>query len=224
MKILPFAVSFAALAIIFSSAPAHAEWELYVYGGKNWNFDAKVETYHGAINDSRTVGWDGKSFTTPPYWGGALTYWFDDRKAGWGVGIDYVHAKAYANINFVTDPVFDHLEFTHGLNLIIPTGYYRFLSPSENRFVPYVGAGVGVALPHVEVRFDASPDWTSQYELAGPAAQILAGAEMRLIGDLSFFGEGKLSYARIDAGLSGGGSVRANIWSPQAAVGFSYRF
>ena len=213
----------AAALTAFTALPAHAEIELQAYGGANWNFDSKIKTDHGAIHDSRTVAWEGKPDEAPPYWGVRATYW-PESWHNWGVAVEYTHTKAYADIDFARDTVFDHLEFTDGNNLYMVNAMRRF-KLDDSHWVPYAGAGVGIAIPHTEVNFDAYPDQrTFRYEYGGPAAQILGGAKYMLTKHWGAFAEGKLSYSYIDGSLSEGGSVKTQLWSPQAAFGISYSF
>lgn len=99
--------------------------------------------------------------------------------------------------------VFERLEFTHGHNVLLFTGLLRPPAPTP-RLRPYFGIGLGFALPHVEVWFPggARDDRTSEYQYAGPAAQALAGLEIRT-GKVSYFLEYKFTWARISAALTG---------------------
>lgn len=99
--------------------------------------------------------------------------------------------------------VFDRFEFTHGHNMLFFTGLVRPLSFTP-RIVPYFGIGGGFALPHVESwKFsDPREDRTSEYQLAGPAAQAVAGIELRS-GRVSYFVEYKFSLAWISGMLTG---------------------
>lgn len=102
--------------------------------------------------------------------------------------------------------VFERLEFTHGHNVLLFTPMLRLFafSPSVR---PYFGLGGGVAVPHVEVRFAGEPATTrtNEYQYAGPAAQAVAGIELRT-GKWSYFIEYKFTYASIHAALTGGSS------------------
>lgn len=99
--------------------------------------------------------------------------------------------------------VFDRLEFTHGHNVLLFTPLLR-LANITPRIRPYLGVGAGFALPHVEVWFprEARDRRTSEYQFAGPAAQAVAGVEIRT-GRMAYFIEYKFSYAWISAALSG---------------------
>jgi lipid A oxidase len=211
----------AGTALISSSALA--EVQLSVYGGTNWNFDSKVKTERGAVNDSRTVSWKGKSFTAPPYWGARGTYWFEENKP-WGVALDYTHQKAYADINFGTDPVYDHLELTDGNNILTLNAMYRFQKP-DRKWGFYVGGGPGLAIPSFEVDLEGdATSHTHEYQITGFAAQVLAGAQYKITQHVSGFAETKLSYTRIDGDIKGGGTTKTNIWSPHLLAGVSYSF
>jgi lipid A oxidase len=218
------AVALAIAGVCFCSVPALAEMQFSVYGGANWNFDSDVKLRGSAAGDAdRSVSWDGESFELPPYWGVRGTYWLS-KASPWGFAIDFTHQKAAADINFANDETFDRLQFTDGNNLLIFEVLYRFSPMMNGTMVPYVGAGVGVAIPHVEVTLDGVDDKTFEYQCCGPAAQILAGLEYKLDQSWSVFAEAKLSYSHIDADLDGGGSLETDLWSPAVAIGVTYRF
>ncbi len=213
----------AGIVLCGASAPSRAEVQISVYGGMNTNFSSKGEL-HGPVDDERTFDWEGKSFQMPPYWGAQLTYWFN-RGAGFGLQFDYTHAKAYADVNFATDPTYSHLEFTDGNNLAIINLMYRFEPMWDGKVVPFVGIGGGVAIPHVEVTLKPpSASRTFEYQFAGGAAQVVAGLEYKLNDAWSVFAEGKLSYSHLDTDLENGGKFKTYLWSPQLAIGLSYRF
>lgn len=210
-------------AVLLLAAPALAEVQVSAYGGMNTNFDSRVSTKKGTVHDSRNVGWDGASDEPPPYWGVRATYWFPDHNP-WGVAFDYAHTKAVADLNYATDPTYSHLQFTDGNNIFTINAMYRFKQP-DTKWSYYVGAGAGVAVPDTEVTLKAYPaQVTNEYELAGPAAQVLGGVQYNLTQHWATFAEAKLSYSHLEGDLNGGGSVKTNLWSPQAALGVSYGF
>lgn len=214
----------AALAVTgITATPTRAEVQIQAYGGLNENFSSDVSVRKGAVSDTRSVDWDGKSFALPPYWGVRGIYWFNSHP-NWGVAVDYMHAKAYGKIKFATDPVYSTLEFTDGNNILTGNLMYRFGDPMQ-RIRPYMGVGLGLAIPHVEVGLKAFPGQdTFDYQVTGLAALALAGLEFQITPAWSAIVEGKLSYTQIDADLKGGGSLKTDIWSPHLAIGLSYRF
>jgi lipid A oxidase len=221
------AVALAVVGLAVWSLPARAETQISVFGGVNGNFSSDVEVRAPGIpggRDKRNVDWDGGSFEMPPYWGVRGTYWLS-RSSSWGLAVEYSHSKALADINFGADPVYNHLEFTDGNNLVLIEALYRFSPLMNGTLVPYIGGGVGVAIPHVEVSLKTDPpNRTYEYQLTGAAAQIMAGLEYKLNESWSLFSEAKLSYSGIDADLNGGGSFETDLWSPQLAIGLTYRF
>jgi lipid A oxidase len=223
--------SLQAVAVVFVGAcfwtlPAHAETQISVYGGANSNFGSDMSVHSPNVaggHETRSIDWDGEPGEMPPYWGVRGTYWLS-KTSNWGFAIDYTHQKAIADINYKTDE-FSHLEFTDGNNLVLFEALYRFNPLMHGTLVPYVGAGVGVTVPHVEVTFRGHDDTsTFEYQCCGPAAQILAGLEYKLNEQWSLFTEAKLSYSHIDADLRDGGSLETDLWSPQVAIGLTYRF
>lgn len=99
--------------------------------------------------------------------------------------------------------VFERIEFTHGHNVLLMTGMAR-LGALTPKIRPYAGIGAGVAVPHVEVWHPGEPkeNQTNEYQYAGPAAQLVAGLEIRA-GRWSYFVEYKFTYAWIRGALTG---------------------
>jgi lipid A oxidase len=194
------------------------------YGGMNANLSSPVTLHKGDVSDSRTVEWEGRSLQMPPYWGIQATYWLNPGSS-WGLGLDYTHSKAYAGLDFSSDPVYRHLEFTDGNNLLLVNLMYRFEPLAGGRVIPYLGIGGGIAVPHVEVKLKAFPGWqTWEYQFAGGAAQVLGGLEFHLSDSWSLLAQGKLSYAHLAMELEGDGRLKTYLWSPQVTLGLSYRF
>jgi lipid A oxidase len=216
------AVALAFAGVCVCSAPALAEMQISVYGGANWNFSSDVSLSAPSGSDERSFDWEGGVFAMPPYWGVRGTYWLG-KTSPWGFAIDYTHQKATADLD-ASDP-YTRLEFTDGNNLLIFEVLYRFNPMMRGALVPYVGAGIGVTIPHVEVTLKADPsNETFEYQCCGAAAQILAGLEYKLNDTWSLFTEAKLSYSHISADLSGGGQLETDLWSPAIALGLTYRF
>ena len=120
-----------------ATSAARAEVELSFYGGTQ-------SAPHSIIDDSvlgeGRVKWLGKSFAAPIYAGVRATWWKSDI---WGFGVEVNHAKVYSENKAALG--YDVLEFTDGLNLITANVFRRF--PNAGRFTPYVGGGLGIAVP-----------------------------------------------------------------------------
>lgn len=212
------------LAAVVASR-ASAEVQIQVYGGVNGNFSSDVSLHRSGVpTDTRNVDWEGKSFEMPPYWGVRGVYWLESQP-GWGVGIEFTHSKAYADLsNSAAGALYDKLEFTDGNNIVTANVLYRFSPWHYYSIRPYAGFGIGVTIPHVEVQVAGDPNRTFEYQVAGFAGQGFVGLEMPFGRNWSGFVETKLSYTHINANLTGGDHLKTDIWSPHFAVGVAYRF
>jgi lipid A oxidase len=225
---------------LLSPAHARAETGVSFYAGKAWTADATVTLEEpGSRLEFNKVSWSDESFTSPIYYGIRITHWFGS-STGWGAGLDFTHIKMYAgledsvmvagsregvpvsNIERLGD-TFSSLSFSHGHNVLLATGFYRWVPAPEaswlSRIHPHVGFGLGVGITHVEV--DVAASSTDEYQLTGPAIQGLAGTEIVIIPRLRGILEYKLIYAHIVADLSGGGTLTVNPWTHQFTFGAS---
>jgi len=203
------------------------ELELGLYGGMNESSHTYGVLSNGSISQGDYFKWEGLSFEGPVYYGARLTYW-PQSIANWGFGVDFTHAKAYADLTQLGGPGnYSRLEFTDGLNLLTANAFYKH--DFDNGLRAYVGAGAGVAIPHVEITTDPSTvvgaTETFEYQLAGPAFQAVLGGSYEFADNWRIFGEYKLSYAPIEAELSGGaGTFTTEFTSHHLLAGISYSF
>ena len=192
---------------------AQAEVQLSFYTGTQ-------TAPHSIIDDSvlgeSRVKWLGKSFEAPPYYGVRATWWTSDT---WGFGLEANHAKIYAENKASLG--YDVLEFTDGLNLITANVFRRF--PNAGRFTPYVGGGLGIAVPHVEIQRVGEAK-TFEYQLTGPAAILVIGTSFEITDKWSLFGEYKGSYSVNKAKVDSGGTLSTNIVTNAINLGISYSF
>lgn len=197
--------------------------ELHIsgYSGYISSPHSHVDSNDGAVSYSNSVGWEGKPFEMPPFWGARLTYW-TDRFENWGGAIDFAHTKVYADLGGNVGTVYNTLEFTDGLNLLTANLMYRY--PNESRFTPYAGIGAGVAIPHVEVNFVSTGQGAFDYQVTGPAVQGLIGVDIAITEHVSTFLEYKANYSWNEADLANGGSLETNILSNQFIIGLTYKF
>ena len=166
-------------------APAAAEMELSLYGGSQSSPHSRVSgTYPGTgAQYNALIGWEGKSFAPPPYYGARVTWW---RRPDLGFGVELTHAKVYAPVAERNAIGFDRMEFTDGHNILTVNVMKRW----NDRFgpiTPYVGAGVGFALPHVDVSA-TNGHRVLGYQMTGPAARAIAGAKYDLSDSWALFG------------------------------------
>ena len=196
-----------------SASVAQAEVQLSFYTGTQSAPHSKIDD--SVLGEAR-VKWLGKSFEAPPYYGLRATWWKSDK---WGFGIEVNHAKVYAENP--TALGYDVLEFTDGLNLITANVFRRF--PNAGRFTPYVGGGLGIAVPHVEIQ-RAGESKTFEYQLTGPAAILVFGTSYEINDKWSLFAEYKGSYSMNKAKVDAGGTLSTNIVTNALNLGVSYSF
>lgn len=210
----------AAAASMLIPCMAFAEDEISIYGGIQ---DAPHSGVSG--RDPGGLGafdfnadWEGRSGEMPPYWGFRWTRW-QTETFGWGIDVN--HAKVYADDDTLRDSGFSHLEFTDGLNIVTLNAWRRF-TDTNWPVTPYVGAGVGLSIPHVEAT-SAGGD-TAGYQITGPAVQWVAGASYSINDRWSVFGEYKGTYSMNDAELDNGGSLETDIVTNAFNFGVSLGF
>lgn len=194
-------------------------FEFSVYGGYQ---TAPHSTVDVSDQPDFTAGWEGRSFKMPPYFGVRGAYWFDGGAlANWGISLDYTHAKVYSDDETRAKAGWDHFEFTDGLNLLTVNALYKF--PIEaSKFVPYVGAGAGVNIPHVEVTRPSGK--TFEYEFGGPTVQVQAGIRYEFTENWSAFTEYKGNYSWVNVDIDSGASLKTNILTNAINFGVSYKF
>lgn len=196
-------------------------FEISGYGGFQFAPHSDVSVSGTGATDF-TAGWDTKSFQMPPYWGIRGTYWFEGGAlANWGISLDYTHAKVYADdATFTKSPGWTTFEFTDGLNLLTVNALYKF--DLEGPFKPYVGAGVGINVPHVEVTRPTGR--TFNYQLGGATLQAQAGVRYEVNENWSVFTEYKGNYSWIDVDIDSGSKLETNILTHAINFGVSYKF
>ena len=208
------------LALMLVPGLASAEVSLSFYGGSQEAPHSDVSVRgDGTIPDSDfTAGWEGRSFEAPPYYGWRATWWRNDRL---GYGVDFTHAKVYANDDTLADTGYEVLEFSDGIN-ILTVNVYRRWQNAWGDFTPYVGGGIGLSIPHVEVSEGGSR--TFEYQVTGPAIRGLAGASYPIAENWDLFGEYMFTYSMNEADLEDGGTLSTDIITNAVNVGVSFNF
>ena len=142
-------------------------------------------------------------------------------EAGWGLGAEFTHAKVDADNETLSKSGFQRLEFTDGLN-ILTANAFRQWGHADSRLTPYLGAGFGISIPHVEV--DGNGVSERGYQLAGPAVRLVGAVSYALIDGLSLFSEYNGTYSQNSADLGAGATLKTNVITNAINVGISYRF
>ncbi|WP_212522808.1 outer membrane beta-barrel protein [Actibacterium sp. MT2.3-13A] len=205
--------------VLLSALPAAAEVELSFYTGTQSAPHSDVSgTAPGVGPFKFQAGWEGKPFDMPPYYGLRATWW---RSANLGYAFEVNHAKVYADKATLAKSGFSRLEFTDGHNLVTFNVFYRW-PDAASRLTPYAGAGLGLAIPHVDVLVGGNK--TYGYQVTGPVVQLVLGASYALNDTWSLFGEYKGTYSSNEADLKGGGTLKTDLITNALNVGLSYRF
>lgn len=210
----------AALLTAPFATSAAAEIELGIYGGWQTSPHSDISGNLPSSGDfSEFIGWDGKSFAMPPYYGLRATYW-QNETTGWA--LEWTHAKVYGAHD---SSLFNRLEFTDGLNLIT-VNYAKRWQNRWDDFTPYVSAGVGISLPHVDIEPTNAADGGAiyEYQLTGPAARLTAGVSYELNDNWNLFSEYQFTWSQNDVSLDAGGTLSTRILTNAINVGVSYNF
>ena len=196
---------------------ALAESEFALYSGGQ---TTPHSTVHGVDGDV-FVSWATHSLKMPIYAGWRYTNWLDDQ---WGVALNFTHAKAYANLPEAVNVKYDVLEFTDGANPITLIAMRRF-DALESGLKPYVGAGAGISMPHVEELRTGSPqtDKTFGYQYGGPVLTALGGFKYPINDQWDLMTEFQLHYLQLNVRVAGG-RLKTNLITNAVNIGAVYRF
>ncbi|WP_417719344.1 lipid A oxidase [Salipiger sp.] len=220
MKSLILPLAFAASGVVASQAVAQ-DYEVSLYTGWQTAPHSRISGDFpgtGASYDA-LIGWDGKSFEMPPYYGARGTWW---RSENLGFAVEFTHTKVYAPEDERKALGFDRMEFTDGHNILTLNAMYRW--PEQwGTATPYVGGGLGIAFPHVD--FTTTSGYkTYGYQLTGPAMRLLAGVSYPINERYSLFGEYQFVYSTNEGDLDGGGSFKTDIKTNALNFGVTMRF
>lgn len=206
---------FAALCCL--GASARAEVGIGLYGG--WQAaarsDASVEG-GAALPDRNLSGfWDAPSSAAPSQRGVRATWWPGRFGGRLGFGVDVNRADGGAP----GEPGPGRIEPADRLDVLTLNGLGRW-PEVVGSLTPYVGGGVGVALPRAGG--EGAGAWDDQ--TAGPAATLMAGASVPVGESWSVFGEYRGTYAVNRAELDGGGTLEAEVLTKAINLGVSFSF
>lgn len=196
-----------------------ADLEIQAFGGTQSlpHSIVKGSTINGPV-DAR-IGWEGKSFAPPPYYGVRAIWW---RESGIGFGAELTHDKAYAPDAEMAANQFDRLEFTDGHNIITVNVAKRWQN-LWGAYTPFVGAGIGLAVPHVDIK-PTGGDRTFGYQITGPAMRLGAGVSRQITETWSVFAEYEFTASDNKAKLDDGGTIETTLVTNAINVGFGYKF
>lgn len=211
-----------ASAMLLAAVPqAWAQFQLNIYGGAQSLPQSSVSGADpsGVGDFGFDVGWHGKSFEVPPYFGVRGVWW---RRNDLGFALDFTHAKAEADSGALSGAGFEVLEFTDGINTLTVNALKRF-EPMAG-FRPYLGGGVGIAIPRVDVQSSNTAPRTVEYQYGGVVAQFQGGVEYQLSDDWTVFGEYKMNYVDLEVDLEGGGALSTDLITNSVNLGAGFSF
>ncbi len=226
-------LKFAAVAMMLTAAPAAAELEISLYTGVQ-NAESSTDSVRlpgSATTVKRDITWKAKPLSNPFYYGGRATWWTDKDI---GFGIEGTHTKAVASPADRAALGVDKLEFTDGHNIITANIMKRWPGAfvKAPKFTPYVGAGLGIAVPHVDIKVTGASGRTFGYETTGPAVRGIAGVKYNINEKWALFGEYQIVYSDNDATIDADpavagqtdGKLKTELLTQAINVGFSYSF
>lgn len=189
------------LALVAFSTTARAEFDFSIFTGVALTQDSDLELHQNGGTDLtyRDVSFEGRDFEPPPFYGSRLL-WFPHDDAHWEFGAEFFHIKLYAQTdetahltgtrngvavddNERIDNTLQQFSLSHGLNYALADIVYRW-QPGQHgedflvHLEPYVGLGLGAAVPHVES--EVNGNFHEEYQLHGPGVQALAGVKVGL--------------------------------------------
>ena len=138
--------SFFFLSIFLSTQNINAKSiEIGVYGGVQSSPHSRITGKHSTSGAqySELVGWEGKSFDAPIYYGIRATFWLGNKLS---YGAEFTHTKAYAPSSALQSTGFDRLEFTDGHNILTLNINRRW---NLGEFNSYSLVGLGLSLIHI---------------------------------------------------------------------------
>ena len=193
--------------------------EVSIYGGLQSSPHSRITGKHSTSSAqySELVGWEGKSFDAPIYYGIRTTFWRSDKLS---YGAEFTHTKAYAPNKALQSAGFDRLEFTDGHNIITLNINRRW---ELGEFNTYSLVGLGIAIPHV----DALPSGglhTFEYQYSGPAVRGAVGLSRKLNDKFSIFTEYQFTASDNKVSLRNGGSLNTKLLTNAINMGVSFSF
>ncbi len=232
--------------LVLFPVAARSEFMLSLFSGVSAAEDGNLQLQQpgGTALTFHDVSYDTDDFGNPPYYGYRLLY-FPGRESHWGFGLEFFHSKIYldttdtvavtgtrggvaVNANEPLSATFDHFSCSHGLNYLTADVMYRwFLGERDKdflgRFQPYVGAGVGITIPHLEVRVIGGSGF-EEYQVAAPATQAFAGISFDLSKHWLLFTEYKFTYANLGDLSFPEGTIELDSMAHHLVFGVGLRF
>ncbi len=233
------------LILVGWAEPARAEFDLSFFTGVALSQDSDLELHQAGGTDLtfHDVSFEGRDFETPPFYGTRLL-WFPASDAHWGFGAEFFHLKLYTETgdtvhvtgrrngapvddNERIDNTVQQFSLSHGLNYALTDVVYRWQPGNRGQdflghLEPYVGLGLGAAIPHVESNVNGN--FHEEYQLHGPGVEGLAGVKVSLTTHVGLMFEYKLTYAHLGELDIPGGSIEITPITHSLVGGLTFSF
>ncbi len=224
---------------------ARAEFDLSIFTGVALSQDSDLDLHQSGGTDLtfHDVSFEGRDFETPPFYGARLL-WFPAQDAHWGFGAEFFHIKLYAQTgdtvhvtgqrngigvddNERIDDTIGQFSLSHGLNYALADVVYRWQPGNRGEdflghLQPYVGLGLGAAIPHVESEVNGK--FHEEYQFHGPGVQGLAGVNVNLTKHWGLLFEYKFTYANLDSLDIPSGSIEVTPLTHNIVAGLTFSF
>ena len=233
------------LALAGFTSTARAEFDLSIFTGVALSQDSDLDLHQTRGTDLtfHNVSFEGRDFETPPFYGARLL-WFPSEESHWGFGAEFFHIKLYAQTgdtahvtgprngvgvddNEPIDNTLQQFSLSHGLNYALADIVYRWQPGNRGEdffghLQPYVGLGLGAAIPHVES--EVNGNFHEEYQFHGPGVQGLAGVNVNLTKHWGLLFEYKFTYANLDSLEIPGGSIEVTPLTHNIVAGLTFSF
>ena len=220
-----------AISLCLLTVPAAAEMEVSAYlGVQSVQESTASGTLPGGAPVNRKFDWEGNPLDAPIYYGARAIWW---TPSNLGFGIEGTHTKAYASSADLAATGLSRFELSDGHNIFTANVMKRWPDAFKNdRFTPYVGAGVGVAIPHVDAQVVGASNRTYDYELTGPAVRGIAGMKYEFNERWAIFGEYQFTWSDNDITIDADpavlgqtdGKISSELLTHAVNVGLSFSF
>ncbi len=231
-------------AFTFLAPAARAEFVLSIFSGASLVEDNDLRLHQpGANLTFHNASYRTQDFESPFYYGARLAY-FLPKHSNWGFGLEFFHSKMYletgdslqvtgsragvdVNDTERVNNTITAFSLSHGLNILAADALYRWQFGEQgrdfiSRLQPYVGGGIGVAIPHVESQIQNVS--FEEYQLDGPAFLAFVGVNFDLAKHLGLFVEYKFSYVELGNLEVPGGSYEVSPMIHHFIAGLSVKF
>lgn len=195
-----------ALFLVVATSPATAEVEVSLYMGAGGFGGSNVSgALPGGQPLNEYVNWDNDD--SPFYYGGRAIWW---TSGNYGFGLEGSRAKGVATEEDRESIGAERFDMSDGLNIFTAN---VMKSWPRRSFEPYIGAGVGLSVPHAGIRLKGDAVDLTAREETGIAARGMVGGKYALSSNWSLFTEYQFTVSDNEIRLesaSGGSTADAD--------------